>query len=151
MAGEMVRDLSPIFWWRNSSLTNVERLNINGLDAATGTIQSRGADLRAIVIRKDLQTVYRFVFKTIPDDTSRLARTLRRTTYSFRLLTERDVTDLKPLQIIVVRTKRGDTISALARMMAIRDRFSEERFKVLNGLTGNTPLNLGQQVKIITN
>ena len=138
-------------WWRNSRMTNVERLNINGLDAATGTIQSRGADLRAVVIRKDLQTIYRFVFKTRPDDTSRLARTLRRSTYSFRLLTERDVTDLKPLQIKVVRAKRGDTVSTLSRMMAIRDRFSEERFKVLNGLTGNTPLSPGQQVKIITN
>jgi len=149
-AGPITYYLQDI-WWRNSGLTNVEQLNINGLDAATGTIKIRGADLRVIVIRKDLHTIYRFVFKTKPEDTRRLARTLRRTTYSFRLLTERDVSDLKPLRIKVVCIKRGDTLSRLARMMAIRDRFSEERFKVLNGLYGDMQLSPGQSVKIITN
>ena len=129
----------------------MERLNINGLDAATGTIQIRGADLRAIAIRKNLQTIYRFVFKTKPEDTRRLARTLRRTTYSFRILTANDVFDLKPLRVKVVRTKQGDTVSTFSRMMANGDKFSEERFKVLNGLYRNTALTRGQRVKVIAN
>ncbi len=137
-------------WWRNRQLRNVETLNINGLDAATGTIQIRGADIRAIVIRKNLQTIYRFIFKTKPDDTGGLARPFRRTTYSFRLLTGREVSNLKPLRIKVVRTKHGDTVSTLARVMAGRDGFSEERFKVINDLYGNTQVRPGQRVKIIT-
>ena len=138
-------------WWRNTKLYNVERLNINGLDAATGTIQIRGADLRAIAIRKNLQTIYRFVFKTKPEDTRHLARTLRLTTYSFRLLTKNDVFDLKRLSVIVVRSKQGDTVSTFSRMMANGDKFSEERFKVLNGLYRNTALTRGQWVKVIAN
>lgn len=138
-------------WWRNGALRNVERLNINGLDAATGTTQRRGADIRAIVIRKNSHTIYRIIFKTKPQDTERLASKFRRTTYSFRLLTGRDVSELKPLKIKVVRTKRGDTVPTLARVMAGRDRFSEERFKVLNGLYEKTQLRPGQRVKIITN
>ncbi len=137
-------------WGRNAGLRNVERLNVNGLDAATGVIHRRGQTIRVIAIRKDLHTIYRFMFRTKSRDTNRLSKSFRRTTHSFRLLTKREIRDLKPLRIRVVRTRRNDTVASMARRMAGDDGFSEERFRVLNGLHDNARVQPGQRVKIIT-
>jgi predicted Zn-dependent protease len=137
-------------WGRNANLRNVERLNINGLDAATGLFHQRGQTIRAIAIRKDLHTIYRFMFRTKSQDTNRLSKPFRRTTYSFRLLTKREIRALKPLRIRIVRTRRGDTVASVARRMAGEDGFSEERFRVLNGLHDSAQLRPGQRVKLVT-
>jgi len=137
-------------WGRKANLRNVERLNVNGLDAATGIIRQRGQTIRAIAIRKDLQTIYRFMFRTKPQDTNRLSKAFRRTTHSFRILTKREIKALKPLRVRVVRTRRGDTVASMARRMAGNDGFSEERFRVINGLHGNARLRPGQRVKIVS-
>ena len=137
-------------WGRNANLRNVERLNVNGLDAATGIIRQRGQTIRAIAIRKDLHTIYRFMFRTKSQDTNRLSKPFRRTTHSFRVLTKREIRALKPLRIRVVQTRRGDTVASMARRMAGDDGFSEDRFRVLNGLHGNARLRPGQRVKIVT-
>lgn len=136
-------------WARNVNLRNVEKLRINGLDSATGILRRRGVDIRVVAIRKDLQTIYRFMFRTKPRDTARLSRALRQTTHSFRLLTDRETEGLKPLRIRVVRTRRGDSVASMARRMAGDDGFNEERFRVLNGLHDNARLRPGQRVKII--
>ena len=65
-------------WGRNANLRNVERLNVNGLDAATGIIRQRGQTIRAIAIRKDLHTIYRFMFRTKSRDANRLSKPFRR-------------------------------------------------------------------------
>lgn len=137
-------------WGRNAGLRNVERLNINGLDAATGVIHKRGQTIRAIAIRKDLHTIYRFMFRTKSRDAQRLSTPFRRSTHSFRILTEREIRALKPLRIRVVRTRPGDTVASMARRMAGDDGFSEERFRVINGLHDSTRLRPGQRVKIVT-
>ncbi|NKB19832.1 MAG: M48 family metalloprotease [Alphaproteobacteria bacterium] len=137
-------------WGRNAGLRNVQRLDINGLDAATGVIRQRGQTIRAIAIRKDLHTIYRFMFRTKSQDTRKLSKPFRRTTHSFRILTKREIRALKPLRVRVVRTRRGDTVASMARRMAGDDGFSEARFRVLNGLHDNARLRPGQRVKIVT-
>ena len=136
-------------WGRNANLRNVERLNVNGLDAATGIIRQRGQTIRAIAIRKDLHTIYRFMFRTKSQDANRLSKPFRRATHSFRILTKREIRNLKPLRIRVVQTRRGDSVASMARRMAGDDGFSEDRFRVLNGLHGNARLRPGQRVKIV--
>jgi len=54
------------------------------------------------------------------------------------------------LRVRVVRTRRGDTVASMARRMAGNDGFSEERFRVINGLHGNARLRPGQRVKIVS-
>ncbi len=139
-------------WARGTTLRNVEAISVNGLDAATATAQSgrTGRDIRLIAIRKDLHTIYRLVFITRPGDTARLSDELRRTTYSFRVLSEAEAAALKPLRIRTVRVGQGDTSALLARRLADGDGFSQDRFRVLNGLRGNAEVRPGELVKIVT-
>jgi predicted Zn-dependent protease len=141
-------------WGRGAALDNVETLQINGLEAATATTRARTGsgprEARLVAIRKDLQSIYRFVFLTPPGQAERWATPFRRTTYSFRVLTESEAAALKPLRIRVVHAAPGDTVQSLARRMAGDDRFAAEQFRVLNGLRGDQAVRPGENVKIVT-
>jgi predicted Zn-dependent protease len=140
-------------WAGNIDLRDVERIEINGMDAATGIarLSSRGGpvDVRLVAIRYDADTIYRFLFITPPDLTERRSNALRETTYSFRQLTAREAEALEPLRIQVVTVQPGDTVESLAKQMPFAD-YREQRFRVLNGLTEDARLTPGQKVKIIT-
>lgn len=68
---------------------------------------------------------------------------------SMRRLSDAQAATLKPrgLQVVTVRT--GDTVQSLAARMAYTDA-PLERFRVLNGLTGDSRLSAGQKVKLVT-
>ena len=137
-------------WGRNFNFKNLEKLNINDLEAATGTIHHRGKNIRCVAIRKDLNTIYRFTFKTKPPQTNRLAIPFRRTTYSFRLLKNAEAKNLKPFRVKIIKSQKHDTVKSLARRMISHDNFTVERFRVLNGLLGQLQISHGQSVKIIS-
>ena len=80
--------------------------------------------------------------------TERLSEGLRRTTYSFRKLTDAEARELKPQRIRVVTVAAGDTVESLARRMAIEDH-QVERFRVLNGLAEGETVRPGQRVKLV--
>ncbi len=139
-------------WSAKRRLDDVETLTVNGLEAATGTTRLRTStgdrDVRLLAIRVDLQTIYRFLFVTPPQETARLAAELRRTSYSFRRLDEREAAALKPLRIKVVTVGAGDTADSLAARMPFED-FRLERFQALNGLAPADRLRPGDQVKLV--
>ena len=139
-------------WARNLPLREVETIRINGLEAATGAAQTdtnKGRrDVRLVAIRMNLQTIYRFMFLAPPGETAKLSLALRRTTYSFRTLDEREARALKPLRLKIVRVRPGDTVRSLAERMPFAD-FRRERFEVLNGLTRGESLAPGRRVKVI--
>ena len=66
---------------------------------------------------------------------------------SFRLLSVSQASTLKPLRIRTVRVGSGDTPQTLARGMKTERPL--EHFQMLNGLSGNQPLQTGRLVKII--
>ncbi len=140
-------------WAPRLGLRDVETIDINGREAATGQARidtSEGArDVRLVAIRIDRRNIYRFLFITPPAQTRRLAADLRRTTFSLRTLSEAEARALRPLRVRIHRVGQGDTAASLARRMAF-DEFRLERFQVLNGLDANTPLAPGRKVKIIT-
>jgi predicted Zn-dependent protease len=139
-------------WGKNVSLKNLERITVNGLDGATGTTristQNGTVDLRLAAIRFDARTVYRFLFITDPDQTASLSEALRRTTYSFRKLTDAEAAALKPQRIRVVTVQPGDTVASLAARMPFED-YKVERFRTLNGLAEGAALTPGQKVKLV--
>jgi len=139
-------------WGKNVNLENLERITVNGLEGATGTArvstQSGTADLRLAAIRYDAGTVYRFLFITDPDQTSQLSEGLRRTTYSFRKLSDAEAAALKPQRIRIVTVQPGDTVASLAARMPFED-YKIERFRVLNGLAEGATLTPGQKVKLV--
>jgi predicted Zn-dependent protease len=139
-------------WARGLTLTDVERITVNGMDAATGraSIRSAGkpADLRLVAVRFSKEEIYRIMMVTPLRIEPRVRRELQRTTYSFRRLTQREAAEYRPFRLGVIAVQPGDTIEALARRMPFDD-YQVARFQTLNGLSANARVLPGQQVKIV--
>lgn len=149
-----VRDMrSYVASWGGGRLKEVERITINGLEAATGSARvntSEGTrDVRLIAIRYAPDRVYRFLFLTPPEATARRNEDLRRVTYSFRPLSEAEAKAVKALKLRVLTVNPGDTPEKLANMMPLES-FKLDWFVALNGLAQGEALTPGQKIKIVT-
>lgn len=139
-------------WGKELQIENLQSLNIDGMEAATGTafVRTRGgpADLRLVAIRWDQRTIYRFLFIANPEAVTRLDPSFRDTAFSFRRLSAGEISQLKPQRLRIITVATGDTVESLARRMPFSS-FQVERFRVLNGLSEGQQLQPGQRVKII--
>ena len=139
-------------WARGARLQGIEQIKINGLDAATAATRlstNNGVrDIRLVAIRFDANTIYRFMFVTQPGETASLNEPFRKTTYSFRKLSDSEAANAKSLHVRVVTVGAGDTVDTLARRMVF-DTAQVSRFRVLNGLQPNDTVRAGDRVKII--
>jgi len=139
-------------WGSNLDLQGVENISVNGLAAATGgnrlQLQSGVRDARLVAMRARPDIIYRFIFLTPSSRTGALSKELRRTTYSFRRISEREAKNLRPLRISVVTVRRGDTLESLAARLPV-ERFRLELFEALNGITRGQRLKPGQKIKLI--
>ena len=142
-------------WAPNARLTGTQRLEINGMDAATATTRVNGRvgnygplDVRLIAIESGGRDIFRFMFMTPPNRTAALNEDLQRTTFSFRRLSEREAARVHPLTIELFNVRPGDTSQSISRALPYDD-FQQERFLVLNGLAPGQPLTPGERVKII--
>ncbi|MBM3526158.1 MAG: peptidase M48, partial [Alphaproteobacteria bacterium] len=138
---------------RQSQFQNIEAITVDRLPAATGArvVQTRDGqrlDLRAVLIRGEPDTVWRFQFVTQPGVTERYGEAFRRTTYSFDQLTPQQAAAERPFRIRLVRVGPNDTQDSLARRMATTD-LPLRRFQVINGLKPEDRPRAGQIVKII--
>ena len=106
------------------TIENPEHLTINGLEAATGTAQvktNKGArDLRILAIRGGREKIFRFVFLTEPRVTSAMSVPLRKTTYSFRTLSQGEAQAIKPPHIRLRTVKTGETPDLPRLMVTLR-------------------------------
>jgi predicted Zn-dependent protease len=140
-------------WAPQLRLQEVERIDVNGMEAATGrthaqTEDGQAVDLRLVAIRFDGKTFYRFLFASPPQVTGQLAEGFQRTTYSFRHLSEKEVDGIRARRIRTVAVPPGDTVQALSDRMPFGE-LRRERFLALNGLRDGGELRPGQLVKII--
>jgi predicted Zn-dependent protease len=139
--------------WGGLRLRGLDRIEVNGMEGATGTARVRThggmADVRLVAIRADPARLYRFIFLTPPRLTGELVAEMKRTVYSFRPLTEAEAAAVEPLRVHVVTVKPGDTPRSLAANMWFSDH-RLEHFLVLNQIGPETPLKPGQEVKIVT-
>lgn len=126
----------------------VQRTSVNGLPAAysVARVNSDGAqvDVTVFAYQIDAKTAYHFM--TI---TQAGASTFDPMFRSMRRLSTSEAAALKPRKLVVVTVKRGDTVQSLAARMAYGDS-PLDRFLVLNGLSANSALSLGQKVKLVT-
>lgn len=133
---------------------NIERLTINGLDAATTTANvntNRGRrDIRMLAIRGNSNQIFRFLFATTPNVTDDMSLPLRRVTYSFRTLSADEVTNIKVPRIKLYSVKSGDTENSLARKMPL-GKFNDDWFKALNLNEISNGLKAGDTVKVVRN
>jgi len=139
-------------WASGVALKGVERLMINGMAGATGQTtvdtQNGRANLRMIAIQFANGSIYRFRFLTPPALTDRLNADLRRTTFSFRTLSQSEASGLKPYRLQSITVGASDTINSLAARLPFAD-FQVERFRTLNGLGPSDRVRAGQRVKIV--
>ncbi len=140
-------------WASNLNVRNIERLEINGLRAATGygrtSVSGQSREVRLIVIRESREHIYRLAFVTPPSEAQRLNVELRRATYSFRRLTQVEADAIKPLRLEVRKARAGDTVANLAQNFPI-ERFQREWFRLLNNMKVGQRINLGQRLKLVT-
>ena len=139
-------------WARGLSLSGLETIDINAMEAATAAarINTRNGarDVRLVAIRGGAGRIFRLAFITPPSMTAGLEVDFQRTTYSFRRISEAEARAIQPLRIKVVRVRAGDTPQSLA------DRFPFEAFRLgwfetLNGLRPGQGLRPGVRAKIV--
>lgn len=139
-------------WMKGAPAEGVERIEINGMAAATATSRGRTkqgpVDLRLVAIRFSPDTVYRFTFATPPNQTARMGEELRRTTYSFRSLSGDERAAIHALRVKVVTVKAGDTAESLGSAMAVSSHKAEQ-FRLLNGLEPGRQPSIGDRVKVV--
>ena len=68
---------------------------------------------------------------------------------SFRRITPEEAADVRPLRIVIVTSKPGDTAEMLGSKMGVLDH-PLEHFELINGLQQAGPLPVGENYKIVT-
>jgi predicted Zn-dependent protease len=140
-------------WAAKTALKGVERINVNGMEAATGTLSTRDqrrgpVDLRAIAIRRNARSAFRFLFISPAKDTGRLSLPFRNTTYSFRRLNRAEAARIRPLRLLLVNVGPRDSIRGLAKTLPF-GRFNEAWFRVLNDMKPGQPLRRNRRIKVV--
>jgi predicted Zn-dependent protease len=139
-------------WGARNRLSGLEAITVNGLPGATGATQgstSRGeVDVRFLALMmKD--KIARFLFVTPRAESQSLSMELRRTTYSFRVLSQQERDAITGRKLRIHRVMPGDTVESLAALLPFDD-YKVERFRVLNGLGPQDALPApGTTVKIV--
>lgn len=140
-------------WMKGDKLGDTERIEINGMDAATasfpGTVSGRSVTIRIVAVKWSRDTFFRFQIAIPQGVPGGLMEELKRTTYSLRRMTAAEKRDIQPYKIRVVTAKAGDTVGSLARRMPYKT-YQEERFRTLNAMIPGQGLAAGQKYKIIS-
>lgn len=147
-----VRDFLVREWAPRLELEGVQRITVNGLEGATAGARLRTndgpRDVRLVAIRRDRDTIFRFVFLSPTARTDALNEDFRRMTYSFRTLSQAEADAIRPMRIGVRTVRQGDTVESLAADMPM-ERFKIEWFELLNAVERGKPLVPGSKVKVV--
>jgi len=121
-------------------------LQINGLSAASAKAEN-GKWIFDICVIIHKNRAYRFL-TAAPKGSSVLTDISHATIQSFRALSAREVSALKPLRIRLITVKAGDTVSSLAQKMQGTTN-KADLFRIINELPAGATLSAGDRVKII--
>lgn len=150
--GDLV-DYVQTQWNPKAKITDAQRININGMEAATGiahgTINEQPATIRLIAVRFPDNHVFRFMFAAPSQGFNSQDAQFGATANSFRQITAAEAGGYKAKRIRIVTVKAGDTIESLAANMQV-DEAKVDWFKVINRLDQGQPLQAGQLVKIVS-
>ena len=137
-------------WLQGQKPVTPERININGRDAATvsmqGSLNGAPVEIRLVAISWGNGQMYRMQF-AIPASGADIEG-LKRTTYSFRALSQSEIAGLKPQRIRVVTAGPGDNVDTLSRQMNV-DKAPVQQFRAINALHGGEGVSAGRKYKLI--
>jgi predicted Zn-dependent protease len=126
----------------------IERVQINGLDAARATASVAGQSGTTIVTVYAYEFAANQAFHFMTLTSSADPGALNSLYQSLRRLSAQEASAIRARKIDVVTVRSSDTIEKLAARMAYDD-FKVERFTVLNAIKAGTELKSGQKVKIV--
>lgn len=135
---------------QNSTLApqTIERTTVNGLPAVYGTarVNNGNSQVDLVVFAYEFARDQAYHFVTIAP--AGRAGGFNSMFQSMRRITAAEAGAVVPRRLQVVTVARGDTVASLARRMAY-DSAQEERFRVLNALSGTATVTPGQKVKLV--
>lgn len=134
-------------WINGLDQTSIQPTTINGLSAARAKASNDRwqFDVTVIIVKN---RVYRFLTVS-PKGSSSLNTIASATTSTFKAMSAREISSLKPLRIHVINVHANDTVGSIAqRMTGIGNK--ERLFRVINALTSTANLSSGDRVKIIS-
>ncbi len=139
-------------WLNGKSDARPQDITVNGMPGATaqfdGTINNQPVTVQLVAILWNGR-VARFQVAIPKNANGPVIDDLKRATYSFRPLSADERTKLKPQRISIVTAQAGDTIASLAARQPFGAQ-NEQRFRVLNALTGELKVQPGQKYKVVT-
>ncbi|MGH6677292.1 MAG: M48 family metalloprotease, partial [Xanthobacteraceae bacterium] len=128
--------------------SSVESIDVNDMPAVIASARAGEWNFRIAVIRFDEHHVYRVIF-AIRNLNDEAEKRFRASIDTFRHLTPEEASDVRPLRIVIVTSKPGDTAEVLGSEMSVLDR-PLEHFELINGLKKAGPLPAGEHYKIVT-
>lgn len=135
---------------QNSTLApqTIERTTVNGLPAVYGTarVNNGNSQVDLVVFAYEFARDRAYHFITIAP--AGRADIFNPMFQSMRRITAAEAGAVVPRKLQVVTVARGDTVASLSRRMAY-DTAQEERFRVLNALSGTATVTPGQKVKLV--
>nr|WP_255636439.1 M48 family metalloprotease [Azospirillum sp. 412522] len=139
-------------WGKNAPLSNVERITIGGMPAATATTRGESdgasADIRLVAIRAADGRMYRFTFLAPAGSLARFDGDFQAAANSFHRLTAEEAARSRPRRVQVATVQPGDGVAGFVRRMP-QEPYAEELFRIINDLPPGTPLQPGRRVKVI--
>ncbi len=139
-------------WMKGKSAQSPQSITINGLRAATGAFAGSANGnpvlIRVVAIEWKPSQFFRFQMAIPQGADTQTVEELKRTTYSFRAMSEQERAAIHPLKVRTFAAQAGMSVASAAAKMDFSD-YKEERFRVLNGL-GNGNLVPGQIYKVIS-
>jgi len=145
-AEQSLTDYLKSGWMENVSSASVQDITVNGFPAATATASGDQWSFRLYALRFG-SDVYRFIFAT-KNKSAQADRSFHDAVMSFRRMSLKEASEIRPLRVKVVTVAAGDTPEKLAREMAVPDR-PLEVFRVINGLSASDRLTPGEPVKVV--
>lgn len=139
-------------WITDKNLTPPERIMIGGMSAATtsyqGSVNNVPMTIQLIAIKWSKDRYARFQIG-IPNglNTAQLDA-IKTASYSFKSLSTREKKNLKPSRVKIITASYGDTAASLSKRQIFTD-YSEDKFRLLNGLIGGEGVYAGREYKII--
>ncbi|MEZ5737905.1 MAG: M48 family metalloprotease [Novosphingobium sp.] len=128
---------------------SIQRTTVNGIPAAYGVarVQGSSGQLDVVVFAYEFAKDQAYHFVTISQ--AGQASVFNSMFSSVKRISASEASAVRARKLDVVTVGSGDTLQSLASRMAY-DSAQMDRFLVLNGLTANASLSVGQKVKIVT-
>ena len=134
-------------WVAGLDPSSIRRRTINGNEAVSARAKADNWQFDVTVIRA-AGKVYRLLTAT-PAASNALERVASEVSNSFRALSAQERSELKPLRIMVLTVKAGDTMATLSARMEGVDR-KLDMFRLINAMSAGATVSAGGKVKIIT-